>query len=128
MLHPAFLTGGDDHADEAFDISASAIGSCEPRQTDTAAAAASHGKRRRLSAGGTSKVQCPKKSTSGICRTQRQMFLEHMFADMHDLQAAKQRQQAFTKRKRTIMDKAYELSQAADAKVRSLIAGSVAKS
>jgi SRF-type transcription factor (DNA-binding and dimerisation domain) len=40
---------------------------------------------------------------------------------MHTLQEARQQQQAFTKRKRTIMDKAFELSQAADAKVSELI-------
>ena len=43
---------------------------------------------------------------------------------MHMLQEAKQQQQAFTKRKRTIMDKAFELSQAADAKVGDLMIGS----
>ena len=42
---------------------------------------------------------------------------------MHMLQEAKQQQQAFTKRKRTIMDKAFELSQAADAKVGDLMIG-----
>lgn len=121
MLHPAFLSAGSEWAEASFQTPAGTSSCCLPPETDAGAAAAPRSKRRRHGPGGISKVQCPRNGCM-MCMRGTDVRRSHAF-DMHMLQEAKQQQQAFTKRKRTIMDKAFEMSQAADAKVGDLMIG-----